>query len=33
MILICQGRDSTTSLEQCAVLLEQIVPELAVNKS
>ena len=33
MILICQGRDSTTSLEQCALLLEQIVPELAVNKS
>jgi hypothetical protein len=33
MILICQGRDSATSLEQCALLLEQIVPELAVNKS
>lgn len=33
MILICEGRDSATSLEQCAVLLEQIVPELAVNKS
>ena len=33
MILICEGRDSATSLEQCALLLEQIVPELAVNKS
>ena len=32
MILICEGRDSATSLEQCALLLEQIVPELAVNK-
>ena len=28
MILICQGPDSATSLEQCALLLEQIVPEL-----
>ena len=26
MILICQGPDSATSLEQCALLLEQIVP-------
>ena len=31
MILICQGRDSSTSLEQCAALLEQLVPELAVK--
>jgi hypothetical protein len=30
MILICQGRDSATSLEQCAALLEQLIPELAV---
>jgi hypothetical protein len=26
MILICQGRDSATSLEQCGALLEQLVP-------
>ena len=29
IILVCQGRDSSTSLEQCAALLEQLVPELA----
>lgn len=31
MILICQGRDSETSLGQCAALLAQIVPELAIK--
>ena len=31
MILICQGRDSETSLEQCAGLLEQLVPELSAG--
>ncbi|MEE8046603.1 MAG: DUF6810 family protein [Dehalococcoidia bacterium] len=28
MILVCQGRDSATSLEQCAALLGKVVPEL-----
>jgi hypothetical protein len=28
MILVCQGRDSGTSLEQCAALLGKVVPEL-----
>ena len=26
MILICQGRDSATSLEQCAALLDEVAP-------
>jgi hypothetical protein len=30
MILICQGRDSSTSLEQCGALLGALVPELGV---
>ncbi len=29
MVLICQGRDSSTALEQCAALLSKLVPELA----
>ena len=32
MILVCQGRDSATGLEQCAALLKQLVPELAATK-
>jgi hypothetical protein len=32
MILVCQGRDSETSLTQCAALLEQLVPELATSQ-
>ena len=31
MILVCQGRDSATALEQCAALLEQLVPELVTG--
>lgn len=31
VILICQGRDSATSLEQCAALLGQLVPELSAE--
>lgn len=27
MILICEGRDSATALDQCAALLEQLVPD------
>lgn len=26
MILVCQGRDSGTALEQCALLMDQVVP-------
>ncbi len=31
MILVCQGRDSSTALEQCAALLEQLVPDLGTS--
>ena len=27
LVLICQGRDSATALEQCELLLDQMVPE------
>ena len=27
MVLICQGRDSSTALEQCAALLSKLVPQ------
>jgi hypothetical protein len=29
MVLVCQGRDSSTALEQCAALLGKLVPESA----
>ena len=29
LVLICQGRDSATALEQCGLLLARFVPELA----
>ena len=29
MILVCQGRDSGTALEQCAALLNKAIPELS----
>jgi hypothetical protein len=32
MILICQGRDSSTSLEQCAALLGALSPGLGVGE-
>jgi hypothetical protein len=31
MILVCQGRDSSTSLEQCDALLSKVVPELGAD--
>jgi hypothetical protein len=31
MIMLCQGRDSATSLEECAGLLEQLVPGLVAG--
>jgi len=29
LVLICQGRDSATALEQCGLLLSEFIPELA----
>ncbi|NQW21282.1 MAG: hypothetical protein HQ477_11280 [Chloroflexi bacterium] len=33
MVLVCQGRDSQTALEQCAALLKQVDPASASNGS